>query len=259
MVGALLALYRSAAGYTQADLASTVIVSESKLASIEQGRRPLTLTLAKELDRVLETKGALEVAVDYLPDIDVYPSWAAEYLDHERDATTISWYENQVFPGLLQTEGYARALFQSRIPILHEDEIEEQVAARLERQSVLHRKVPMAASFIFSEAVLRERLGGDAVHEEQVRHLLHCADLPGVTIQVLPQGRRTHAGLAGPFLLFETPQHEHLAYAETQRGSLVIYDLDEVSILTQRYAMLRTQALNTEDTKGLLNRLLGEQ
>jgi hypothetical protein len=32
-----------------------------------------------------------------------------------------------------------------------------------------------------------------------------------------------------------------------------------VSILAQRYAMLRTQALNQEDTVGLLDRLLGER
>lgn len=259
MVGALLALFRVAAGHTQAELAATVIVSESKLASIEQGRRPLTLTLAQELDRVLKTKGALEVAVGHLPDVEVYPSWAAEYLDHERDALVISWYENHVLPGLLQTEGYARALFHSRVPVLHKDEIEEQVAARLKRQSVLHRPVPLCASFVLSEAVLREPLGSDEVWREQLEHLLVCADLPGTTLQVMPQGRRTHAGLAGPFVLFETAQHEHLAYAESQRGSLVIYDPDEVSIITQRYAMLRTQALNPDETRGLLRRLLGEQ
>lgn len=258
LIGAQLALFRVAAGYTQAELAPIVIISESKLASIEQGRRPLTLTLAQELDRVLDTKGALEVAVNYTPDIDVYPSWAAAYIDHEREAVAVSSYENQVLPGLLQTKEYARAVFRSRVPILSEEEIDLQVAGRIERQAVLHRKEPMSASFVISEAVLRDRIGGEEVFRNQIRHLLECGRLPGVTIQVLPLTQQSHPALDGPFVLFETPQHDHLAYAETQRGSLVIYDLDEVSILAMRYAMLRTQALNAEETQGLLERLLGE-
>ncbi|MBD0736355.1 helix-turn-helix domain-containing protein [Streptomyces sp. CBMA29] len=258
LIGAQLALFRVAKGYTQAELAPLVIISESKLASIEQGRRPLTLTLAQELDRALETKGALEVAVNYTPDIDVYPTWAAEYMDHERDALAISSYENQVLPGLLQTREYAWAVFRSRVPILSEEEIEVQVSGRIERQAVLHRKEPVSVSFVISEAVLHDRLGGEQVYRDQLRHLRECSNLPGVTIQILPLAQQSHPALDGSFVLFETRQHEHLAYAETQRGSLVIYDPDEVSILAMRYAMLRTQALNPYDTQGLLDRLLGE-
>jgi transcriptional regulator with XRE-family HTH domain len=257
-VGALLAHFRVVAGLTQAELATRVIISESKLASIEQGRRPLTLSLARELDRLLDTRGTLEVMVENLPDIDVYPTWAAEYIDHEREAIALSSYQNQVLPGLLQSEAYAREVFRSRVPMLASDEIEEHVAARLDRQSALRRERPLSASFVFSEAVLHDRLGGREVRDDALRHLCVCADLPGVSVQVLPLGQRTHPALDGPFVLFETPQFELLAYAETQRGSLVIYEPDEVSILSGRYAMLRTQALNSEDTKGLLERLLGE-
>lgn len=258
LIGAQLSQFRAAAGHTQIQLAAIALVSPSKLASIEQGRRPLPLTLAQELDVILDTKGVLEVAVKYTPDVDVYPTWATEYMDHERDAIVLCSYENQVLPGLLQTEAYARAVFRSRVPALSEEEIEIQVTGRIDRQSALRRKVPLEASFVFSEAVLRDQLGGPEVYREQVRHLRECSDLPGVTIQILPLSQLSHPALDGPFVLFETPHHDHLAYAETQRGSLVIYDLDEVSILAQRYAMLRTQALNPEETQGLLDRLLGE-
>lgn len=258
-IGALLAHFRALAGHTQAELARQVIVSESKLASIEQGRRPLALPLAQELDHILATKEALAVLVENLPDIDVYPTWAAEFMDHEREAIALSWYENQVLPGVLQIEAYADAVFRSRVPALSEAEIQRHTAARVGRQAVLHRETPLCGSFIISEAVLRDRLGGDEVYRAQLRYLLECAELPGITIQVMPLGQTVHAGLSGPFILFETPQFEHLAYAETQRGSLVIYEPDEVSILNRRYAMLRTQALNPRETKGLLERLLGER
>ncbi|MGP3927299.1 helix-turn-helix domain-containing protein [Streptomyces sp. 8N616] len=258
LVGALVAQFRRAARLTQRELAERLCLHEETIASIEQGRRPLKLDLAEDLDRILETKGALAVAVENMPEIDKYPVWATEYIDCEREAIALSWYENQVIPGLLQTERYARAVISNDVPVLSGEEIELRVAARIERQEILHRKVPPIASFVISEVVLMDRLGGDEVYREQVRHLRECADLPGLTLQIMPVGRTTHAGLSGPFILLETPDHQQLAYTETQRGSQFVSDPDELSILAHKYAMLRTQALNPEETKGLLDRLLGD-
>ncbi|WP_399125843.1 DUF5753 domain-containing protein [Streptomyces sp. ITFR-6] len=202
-----------------------------------------------------------------MPEVDLIPAWAEQYMDLERTALALSWFENQVLPGLLQTENYARAVFRSKVPVMPEDEIEAQVAARIEpaqvaarieRQEILHRKNPPTTSFIISEAVLRDRLGGDEVYAETLRHLAEVAQLPGITIQVMPLGQQTHAALDGPFILLETPDYQHLAYTETQRGSQIVADPDEVSILAQKYAMPRTQALNVDETKDLLDRLLGE-
>ncbi|GAA1881086.1 helix-turn-helix domain-containing protein [Streptantibioticus ferralitis] len=259
LVGAQVALFRRAARLTQRELAQRLGVHEETIASIEQGRRPLKLDHAEVLDELLETKGALVVAVENLPERAKFPVWAAEFIDYERKAIALSSYQNQVVPGLLQTESYARAVFRNEIPLLSEVDLEQRVAARIERQAILRRKIPPSASFIISEAVLTDRLGGDEVYVEQLRHLRECADLPGLSLQVMPLGRMTHAGLSGPFILLETPDHNLLAYAETQRGSLLISDPDEVSILARKYAMLRTQALNPEENKGLLDRLLGEQ
>ncbi|MBO8195000.1 helix-turn-helix transcriptional regulator [Streptomyces oryzae] len=258
MVGQILANYRQAAGYTQRTLALRVCVDEDTIASIEQGRRPLKSDLAEQLDEILDTKGALAIAVKFMPEMDKYPLWAEEFIDREQEAVAIDWFENQVIPGLLQTEDYARAVFRSKEPPLEPDEIEVQVAGRMARQAIFQRKVPPSASFIISEAVLMDRLGGDAVRREQLRRLRQDADTPGISIQIMPLGRETHAGLAGPFILLETPDFEHLGYVETQRGSMLVSEPGEVSILVRKYAMLRTQALNVEDSKSLLDRLLGE-
>ncbi|MFG3480484.1 Scr1 family TA system antitoxin-like transcriptional regulator, partial [Streptomyces sp. NPDC047980] len=98
----------------------------------------------------------------------------------------------------------------------------------------------------------------DEDHREQLRHLYAMAQLPGVCLQVLPLDSRVHAGIDGPFTLLETPDHQHVAYTETQRGSQLISDRNEVSILAQKYAMLRAQALSPVETLRLLARLLGE-
>ncbi|MFF8271330.1 Scr1 family TA system antitoxin-like transcriptional regulator [Streptomyces sp. NPDC016562] len=258
MVGSQVAAARIAKNLTQRQLGELVNLDAETIASIEQGRRALMPNVAELMDHHLGLPGLLTLAARGMPEVDATPPWAEEYMDLEYTAIAISWFDNQVVPGLLQTENYARAVFRCRVPAHPEAEVEALTAARIARQEILRRTTPPTLSFAVSEAVLRDRLGGDEVYAEQLRHLRACADLPDVSLQVMPLGRTTHAGLNGPFILLETPDHQHLGYTETQRGSQLISDADEVSILARKYAMLRTQALNTEQTRGLLDRLLGE-
>ncbi|GEC04707.1 transcriptional regulator [Streptomyces spinoverrucosus] len=259
MLGAQLSAGRRAAGFTQRSLAEIANVDEETIASIEQGRRRLTPDLAVHLDQVLDLKGLLEAGVANLPEIDQFPMWAELYIQHEQEAIALSLYANQVLPGLLQTEAYARAVLRERVPAYAEDEIETKTAARIGRQDILRRKVPPTVSFVIWEPVLRLAVGGPKIRADQLRHLRACAELPGISVQFLPLPSPCHASLDGPFVLLETPDHQHLAYTESQRGSQWVSDPDEVSILSRKYAMLRTQALTTQDSLGLLDRLLGEQ
>lgn len=259
LVGSLVGVFRRAAGLTQVALAERVGVDEETIASIEQGRRTLKEDLAGLLDELLDTKGALCVALANMPEIDVFPRWVETYIDLEQEALAISWYDNQVLPGLLQTPAYARAVFRNDVPALSEEEIEQRVAARMERQEILHRKEPPTISFIISEVTVLDRLGGEEVHFGQLRHLREWAELPCVTLQIMPVGRDFHAGLAGPFTVIETVDHQRIGYAEAPRRGWLIADPDEVSYLDRRYAMLRSQALNPQETKSLLDRLAGEQ
>ncbi|MFD3874874.1 Scr1 family TA system antitoxin-like transcriptional regulator [Streptomyces sp. NPDC058623] len=258
MVGEQVAVCRTAKGLTQKEFGKLVGLQEETIASIEQGRRPLMPDVAELMDRVLGLPGILTVAALKMPQIDVIPPWAEPLMNLEKTAQAISSYENQVMPGLLQTPAYAEAVFRSRLPLFSADEITAQTSARIDRHSSLRRTQPILASFVIWEPVLRCPVGGRAVLNEQLRHLATCSHLPGVTVQVLPLDQGTHPALDGPFVLLETAEHQHIAYLETHRGSLVVSDLDEVSILTSKYAMLRTQALNPQETRDLLNKLLGD-
>lgn len=258
MVGAMVAAARIAKNLTQKQLGELVRLDAETIASIEQGRRALMPNVAELMDLHLGLPGLLTVAALELPEIDTTPPWAEEYLALELKAITLSWYEGQRVPGLLQTEGYARSLFRCRVPAHPSETIEELTARRMARQEILHRKTPPTLSFIIWEPAVRHRIGGREVHGELLRHLLACTELPDVSIQVMPLDQSAHAALDGPFILLETPTHQHLGYSESQRGSRLISDPEEVSIMARRYAMLRTQALNTVQTQGLLDRLLGE-
>ncbi|MCX5398837.1 helix-turn-helix transcriptional regulator [Streptomyces sp. NBC_00102] len=259
LVGKLVSLFRIEAGLTQAQLATSVGVQVETIASIEQGRRALLPDLAHRLDELLDTKGALATAVENLPEVDLIPAWAEQYMDLEREALALSWWENAVLPGLLQTEAYARAVFRNRVPALSAAEIENRVATRVKRHEILNRDTPPTLSFVIAEAIIRDRLDGDAVYFATLQHLRTCADLPGVSLQVMPLGRTSHAGLGGPFIVLETPDFQRIGYTETQRGSRIVPEPNEVAILVQKYGMLRTQALNTDETRGLLESLLGER
>lgn len=259
MLGKQLQAARRAAGYTQRQLAELALVDEETIASVEQGRRRLMPDLARTLDALLDTKGTLEAGVENLPEIDQFPLYAEEYMLHEREAIALSWYDALVVPGLLQTPEYARAVLAERIPAYDEDEIAAKLAGRVERQEILQRKVPPTMSFVVWEPVLHLGIGGPKVRRDQLRFLRECAELPGLALQFLPMHASSHAGLNGPFTLLETPDHQHLAYTEGQRGSQWVSDPDEVSILARKYAMLRSQALSPQESRGLLDRLLGDQ
>ncbi|WP_432002737.1 helix-turn-helix domain-containing protein [Streptomyces sioyaensis] len=259
VIGAQLSHFRRAARITQPALAERVGLHEDTIGSIEQGRRPLKIDLAETLDELLDTKGALAVAVAKVPEREKLPAFVQDLVEHEEEALTLLSYENQVVPGLLQTEPYARATFDSLYPPLDEGQAEEWVSGRISRQKLLERKKPRPMlNFILEEVVLHRPIGSPETLRAQLRHLRSCAELPFLGLQIMPTARRTHASLDGPVVLLETPEHDHLAYIEAQRISFLVDDPDEVSVYQQKYGMLRSQALTPEETKSLLDDLLGE-
>lgn len=259
MVGAALAVLRLKAGYTQDKLAQAFGISLGSLTSYEQGRRPLPLDTAEQLDEFLGTGGVLAKLVKHLPDVDLIALWADEFLRELMGAIFISWYEVQVIPGILQTDRYAEAVFRSRVPAYDEEKIAEKLKERAERRAIVHRKQPPISSFVIWEPALRAPIGGREVWLEQLRYLRECCDLPNFMLQVLPLDRTNHAGLQGPFVLLETPDHDRLAYTDSQRGNQLITDPEDIGHLTQKYAMLRSQALNPDETRDLVDQILGEQ
>ncbi len=112
-------------------------------------------------------------------------------------------------------------------------------------------------NFLLEEVILHRPIGGREVLREQIRHLKACAELPFLGLQIMPTAREKHAGLDGPMVLLETPDHDQLAYIEGQRISFLVDDPDEVSAYQQKYGMLRSQALSPEESLNLLADLAG--
>lgn len=258
VIGCQVSHFRKLAHLTQEQLAELLNISVETIGSIEQGRRPLKMDLAERLDEALDTKGALAVAVSKVPEREKFPAFAQDFVEEEQEAVTLLSYQTQVVPGLLQTPAYARAVFACRFPPTADEQAEDWVTARINRQQVWHRKAPPVANFILEESMLHRPVGGPEVMREQLLALKEFAGLPSVGVQIMRTDCMPHAGLAGPMVLLETPDHQHLAYLEGHRVSLLVDDPDEVSVYQQKYGMLRSQALSPPESLRLLDGLLGE-
>ncbi|GAA2559489.1 MULTISPECIES: helix-turn-helix domain-containing protein [Streptomyces] len=257
VLGKQLAEFRRVAGLTQGQLADRAKVGEDTIASVEQGRRRLQDDLAECLDTLLDTKRALITAVSTIPTHERFPLFAQDFIEHERNAITLLSYQNGVMPGMLQTPEYARAVFNNSYPPLSQQEVEDAVQLRIDRQLILTSETPPMMSFIIEECVLLRHLGEPDTMRRQIQRLRECADFPFLSLQIMPTDTDAHAGLAGPFVLLETPEHDHLAYIEGQYKAVMVDDPGEVSAYQQKYGMLRAQALSPQKTKALLDHMLG--
>ncbi|GAA3357154.1 hypothetical protein GCM10017744_026660 [Streptomyces antimycoticus] len=102
-------------------------------------------------------------------------------------------------PGLLQSEGYVRALYENDIPPLTGRELEELVTARVERQRLLYERPNTTFDFIVEEAVFMRRLGGVEVTRELLDLIFELASLRNVTLQIMPRTVNSTRALPGPF------------------------------------------------------------
>lgn len=255
--GEVFKAFRKRAGMTQEEFAELVPYSVQTVAKIEQGRRFPQPDFVERAEEVLDAFGALRGAARHLSRQPGLASWFRQWERFEAEAVTLWTYECRVIPGLLQTEAYARAVTESVPPVKDEEQVNQQVAARLERQELFQRRPPITFSFIIEQALIERHTGGPEATRELIDHLLDRAGQFNAELQIMPLLQLDHAGFDGPLQVLETPENRWYGYAEGQRGGLLITDLKEVSIMLQRYARLRSQALTPEDSKGLLKRMRG--
>ncbi|MFD5803153.1 helix-turn-helix domain-containing protein [Streptomyces sp. NPDC127020] len=258
--GAVVQGFRKRAGMTQEELAERVRYSVQTVASVEQGRRFPTLEYVRRAEEVLDAAGILSGAVQHLSRQPGLASWFRQWARLEATALSLYTYECRVVPGLLQTEAYARAVSLNVPPVPDEHELDQRVAARLARQELLSvaRKPPTAFTFIVEEAVLMRDTGGQDVTRGLLDHVVGLVERNwNVEVQVMPLRQPAHAGMDGPLQLLETPENEWFAYSEGQENGRLITTRNEISILQQRYAKLRSQALTPADSLSLLKRRRG--
>ncbi|MCT2591473.1 helix-turn-helix domain-containing protein [Streptomyces sp. N2-109] len=191
---------------------------------------------------------------------DVLPEWFSAFVSLESESELIRAYEPHYVPGLLQTSRYARAVLRSGMPHAPEEEIERQVALRLERQAVLGRAEPPLVWIVIDETVLRRSIGGREVMAEQIEHLIKATELPYVNLQIMPYSAGSHPAMYGPFHLFRFPVEElpDVACTENLVGAAYYDQREDVSAFLEALDRMCGQAAPLNRTAGLLNALRKE-
>lgn len=256
--GRQLKRFREWAEHDRAAFGAMTGYSASTIASYEQGRRVPQPAFIDQADELLGARGVLKEMKEEVARAQ-FPAFFRGAAKLEREAVELHGYDTHVVKGLMQTEEYARAVFQMWRPLLDEDVIEERVAARVARQEIFSRRPAPNMSFVIEEAALHKRIGNDRIWRGQLEQLLLIGQHRHVEIQVMPLSRGEHAGLAGPFTLMESKDGRRIAYAEVQSDSRLYTDRDRVRQLEATYGVIRAQALTPSESLTLIERLLGDR
>ncbi|MFF0138964.1 Scr1 family TA system antitoxin-like transcriptional regulator [Streptomyces sp. NPDC005227] len=213
MIGAELRYARENAGLSQAELGEPLFVSGSFIGQLEAGTRRLHLEYAVQIDEILGTKGFFERNCRALAR-SKYPDHFAEAAEAEAIASGIREYAPLLIPGLLQTAGYAQAVFRGGRPTATADVIEDLVTARLERAQILEDPTTPLLWAVLDEAVLRRQVGGADIMVEALRHIAALAKRHRIILQVLPFEAGAHMAMGGSLKLMAFEDAPSLAYLE---------------------------------------------
>ena len=267
VLGGHLRHLRERAGITTEQAAAAIRGSHSKISRMEHGRvsfkeRDIAdllilygVTSGEEREALLSLAREANTPGWWQGYSDILPHWLEPYFGLEAAASFIRSYELQFVPGLLQTEGYARALIRLG-NALSEDDVVRRVEARLSRQEILRRATPPRLWAVIDESALRRPIGGRTVMRDQVRHLIEMCDHPFVTLQILPFQTGAHPAMGGPFtiLRFSEPDLRDVVYIEQLTSALYLdkptevdsyLEVMEQTCLQAEPAVKTTQVLST--------------
>jgi hypothetical protein len=263
---------REKAGMTYEQAAEAIYSSPWTIRRMERaegGLKPLTvksllmaygITDPAEIDAFLAlARGASKPGWWHSYD-DVLPSWFRTAVGLEESATLIRSYQPQVVPGLLQTEGYIKAITAASFPAAPHDFTERAVALRLARQHLLTRPEPPGYWVVMDETVLRRPIGGPQVMRDQLAHLIEATQQPDVTIQVIPFAAGWHPALHGMFNIYRFAASEvpDVVYGESLTGAFYLNKPDEAARYIQALDQMCAQAPSPEHTAAILRDIMKE-
>lgn len=263
-LGKIIKVLRKNAGLSQAELSDIAHCSEDLISAIERGVRIPQPDFLIRADPVLNAGGVLVAAVDDVREALSkarvrHPDWFRSFAKEEAEAVALHYYAVQAVPGMLQTPAYAGSLFERSRPMLDEATIEKRMADRISRQAIFDRWPVPTISFVLEAAVLLRPFGGPKVHREQLLRILEVAQRRTVELQILPQDSEEPPYLGSPFTLLTPKGRREVAYTEVYGHARLITAPEEVRQYSERYGILRSQALTKRESLEWIEKRLGEQ
>jgi transcriptional regulator with XRE-family HTH domain len=271
---------RETLGMDQREIALAMDWSPSKLIRIEAGAVAIA---TNDLRALLAHYGVtdrlqIESLVETAKKSRERSPWWNEFKDftspeflamcgYEASAKVIRSFEPFLIPGLLQTEEYARDLFQYVRGSKDPKRIDGLVRLRLQRQDLLSADGAQSLHFILDEAVIRRVVGGPVIMRRQLLQLKELAKRPNIVIRIVPFGQGMYRGLRVPYVLFEfdDPRDETILYLENPSGGVVLQEhgldpeegVPAPTVYLEMFWELE-QVARIEDTEALIDRALAD-
>ncbi|MFH9734686.1 helix-turn-helix domain-containing protein [Streptomyces sp. NPDC017260] len=260
-LGGTLRILREKAGKSLGQLAEETSYDKSYLYRLEKGERLSKRAVMEDLDRYHGT-GDLLVRLWRDARQEVIKDKYKDFMELESTARVMWLFQLRV-PGLLQTEAYARTVLSgssgAQTTAGNSEAVEEQVALRLGRQELLHRRPAPSVRVILDEGALRRPVPDMRVWRDQLSHLVDTAALPSVALQVLPYTAGVHDLMDSHLWLLWQRIGDPVAYVEGNGFGELIDDPDKFLSFRLSYDLVRDAALTPVESVAFIKSLLEER
>jgi hypothetical protein len=181
----------------------------------------------------------------------IVPPWFRPWLDIEKRASVIRWFDRMLVPGLLQTPDYMEAVIRTWKDHTT-DQIKHNIEQRIERQAILDRDPPPELWVLIGEHVLHNQIGTRQIMSAQMLRLAEMSQRPHITIQVIPVEVPVYAGLASGALFIGTVDTGEVAHLDNFVQGITMHDPDIVKQAVLIFDRLRAEALPVTASRELL-------
>ncbi|MEU8837784.1 helix-turn-helix transcriptional regulator [Streptomyces roseus] len=259
-LGAELRRLRRASGMTSHQVASLLLVSQSKISLLETGRRAINPRDVRDLCELYGvTDQSFVASLMRMAKESGRQGWWVAYGDvpygvfvgMETEAVSIHSYEPLVMPGLLQTPAYAEAVIGETNPHITAEQAAVRLEVRLRRQHRAHHPArPFRLWVVLDESALHRTVGTADVMREQLEFLDRISAQPHITVQILPHAAGAHPGVSGQFSILTFSDNDAgVVYLERFTSDLYLEKPADRQPYHFMYDHLQAQALAPEQSR----------
>ncbi|WP_329792617.1 helix-turn-helix transcriptional regulator [Lentzea sp. DG1S-22] len=242
-------------GLTGAALAVRLGWDPSKVSTLENGKyRPSEIDLVQYLSM-------LGKDIDFFEDFkrryrNAFEEYIVQVPDNlrtlamaESTATTITSYDANAVPGLVQTPEYADGLYRLT-GFVPEERIPTVVQFRMDRQAILRRHDRPKCLFYVHEQALRMKVGGHAVMEDQYAKLLFSSHVVRIVPADVPVAWTS-------CVLWEYEKAMPVAFTSTDLAKVFVQDPGVIARTRLLFDRLAEIALDAEQSRSKLAEYVG--
>lgn len=268
LAGELRAL-RLQAGLSQEQVAEYLDASAYKIVRIENAQSAIGMSDLRQLLALYEVDAETrDRLIDLGRNARKRGGWWSSYRDLlpgpyvqlEAEASLVRNYEPSMVPGLVQTADYARAVVIASSLAIPPEEVDRRVAVRMMRQERLYGENPFTLHALIDEAALHRLAGKPEIMRGQLKHLIETADLPNVSLRVLPYDAGLYPAVGYPFVIltFADSVDPDIVLCENRVGERYFHDADEVAGFHADFRKMTEVSLGERASVTLIKRAITE-